>query len=291
MKTLGSKEEIDLIINNSTFKIEIETNTRFQEFYNFMNQFKQMNDQILLSIILPTFNEEKSIKHLLESLPNKEFIEIIVVDDCSTDNSITEVKKVDGKRKIKLLKHKKNQGYGRSIITGIKYASGDVLVTMDSDGQHCPDDILKVVKPIFQGSSYFTIGSRYLGSNRYKLPIRTRLGEAIIEKLLQLSFGQKIMNNQNGFRAFNRKLIPLFMNVKYHGFTFATETIILALINGIKIIECPIKVYERQHGSSKINFLKLILDLNSCFIRYCFGKFGKLIKNRFCSNKPSSLFF
>lgn len=280
MKTLSSEREIALTLKESPIKKRNKFNFRFQELYEYLNQFKYNNHQILLSIILPAYNEEQTIKQILESLPKDDSIEIIVIDDNSTDNSVIEVKKANNNRKIKLIKHKQNRGYGGAIITGIKQAKGVVIVTMDSDGQHCPQDLLKIVKPIFEGEADCTLGSRYLGRSYYNLPIKTRLGEAIIEKILQIGFGQKIMNNQNGFRAFNRQLVPFYVKAKYHGFTYATEMLIITLANRYKIKECPVKVYEREHGVSKINLIKLILNLLTCFVRYYFKKFKVNIKNR-----------
>ena len=280
MKTLSPEEEIDLTLKNPELKEILETDSRFQPLFDYIDQFKLKKDHILISIILPAYNEENSIKQVLENLPHDNSIEIIVIDDKSTDNSVREIKNVNGKTKLKLLRHQKNRGYGGAVITGIEHAKGDVIVTMDSDGQHCPEDIFRLVEPIFSGEADFTIGSRYLGSNYYDLPIKTRLGEAIIEKVLKLFFGQKIMNNQNGFRAFSKKLAPIFKNAKYQGFAYATETIILTLVNNNKIIECPVKVYDRKHGSSKIAMLELMLDLLSCFFRYNFGKIVKIFANR-----------
>ena len=280
MKTLSSEEEIGLTLKNPELKEILEMDFRFQPLYDYIHQFKLKKDHILISIILPEYNEENTIKQILESLPCDYYIEIIVIDDNSTDNSVREIKKVNDNRKINLIRHKKNRGYGGAVITGIAHAKGDVMVTMDSDGQHCPEDIFRLVKPIFNGEADFTIGSRYLGSNCYDLPIKTRLGEAIIEKVLKLFFGQKIMNNQNGFRGFSKKLAPIFKKAKYKGFAYATETIILTLFNKYKIVECPVKVYDRQHGSSKITILELMLDLLSCFFRYNFGKVVKIFAKR-----------
>ncbi len=284
MKTLSSEEEIDIILEDTGINKRFETPFRFQRLYDFLNQVKKKEDQILISIILPAYNEEKTIKQLLESLPNDNSIEIIVIDDNSTDNSAREIRKANNNRKIRFLKHKQNRGYGGAIVTGIKQAKGDVIVTMDSDGQHCPNDILKLVKPIFLGEADCTIGSRYLGSNYYDLPLKTRLGEAIIEKLLQIFFNQKVMNNQNGFRAFNRKLCSLLENAEFHGFAYATEMLLLILINGNRIQECPVKVYQREHGSSKISLVKLILNLYTCFARYVIGNLLNIIKQRLRNN-------
>jgi len=280
LKTLSSGKQAYYTLKRSFLKPYQEADFRFQELYDYINKFKQKENQILVSIILPAYNEENSIKQLLENLPNDKAIEIIVIDDNSTDNSVNEIQKVNNNREIKLLRHKKNKGYGGAVITGINYAKGEVIVTMDSDGQHSPQDIIRLIKPIFEGEADCTIGSRYLGSNYYNLPLKTRLGEAIIEKLLLVFFGQRIMNNQNGFRAFRRKLTPLLKKAKFFGFAYATEMIILTLIGGNKIKECPIKVYEREYGSSHINLVELGFNLLICFVKYYFQKIFiyKLIK-------------
>ncbi|MFW9988880.1 MAG: glycosyltransferase family 2 protein [Candidatus Odinarchaeota archaeon] len=268
MKTLNYKEKPLFTSKDSVVKKSKENNFRYQELYSYLNQFKNKEKHVLVSIILPAYNEEISIRQILENLPIDESIEIIVIDDNSTDNSVREIEIVKKKKQIQLLKHKKNIGYGGAVITGIIHAKGDVIVTMDTDGQHNPLDMLSLIKPVFEEKAELTISSRYLGKNYYKLPLKTRLGEAIIEKFLTVFFGKRIMNNQNGFRAFNNVLAPIFKKAKNQGFAFATETIILTLIEGYRIIECPGNVYDRKYGDSKIKTLNLLLDLLFCFLRY-----------------------
>ena len=252
----------------------------FSELYNYIYQFKSLDEEILMSIILPMYNEEHTIGKVLGNLPKGKLIEIIVVDDHSTDNSLEEINKVNGKNEIQVIKHKENRGYGAAIVTGIKNARGRVLVTMDSDGQHSPYDILAMIKPIFEGEADYTIGSRYLGSYFYKLPVATRLGEVLIEKLIQIFFGKKIMNNQNGFRAFNRKVISIFKDFKYEGYAFCTEQIIRATIRGFRIKECPIKVYDRKYGTSNIILTKLTKNLFACILQYILVKLNITIFKR-----------
>jgi len=252
----------------------------FSELYNYINQFKSPDEEILMSIILPMYNEEHTIGKVLGNLPKGKLIEIIVVDDHSTDNSLEEINKVNGKNEIQVIKHKENRGYGAAVVTGINNARGRVLVTMDSDGQHSPYDILAMIKPIFEGEADYTIGSRYLGSYFYKLPVATRLGEVLIEKLIQIFFGKKIMNNQNGFRAFNRKVISIFKDFKYEGYAFCTEQIIRATIRGFRIKECPIKVYDRKYGTSNIILTKLTKNLFACILQYILVKLNITIFKR-----------
>jgi glycosyltransferase involved in cell wall biosynthesis len=214
------------------------------------------------------YNEEHTIGKVLENLPQGNSIQIIVVDDNSIDNSLQEIEMVNENNEIEVIHHKINKGYGASILSGIERARGKVMVTMDSDGQHSPYDLLTMIKPIFDNEADYTIGSRYLGSYFYKLPVSTRLGEVLIEKLIQIFFGKKIMNNQNGFRAFNRKIIPIFKEVKYEGYAFCTEQIIKATLKGFRIKECPIKVYDRKFGASNIILTKLAVNLFSCILQY-----------------------
>jgi glycosyltransferase involved in cell wall biosynthesis len=226
------------------------------------------------------YNEEYTIGNVLRNLPRGKLIEIIVVDDHSTDNSLEEIKKVKDNNDIIVLKHKINKGYGAAIVTGINYSHGKVIVTMDSDGQHNPHDIFTMIKPILDDEADYTIGSRYLGSYFYKLPVSTRLGEVLIEKLIQIFFGKRIMNNQNGFRAFNRSIIPIFRDFQYKGYAFCTEQIIRATIKGYRIKECPIRVYDRKFGSSNIILTKLATNLFSCILQYLLVKLNITIFKR-----------
>ncbi|TFG23332.1 MAG: glycosyltransferase family 2 protein [Promethearchaeota archaeon] len=245
---------------------------KHQELHDFLKHYKDAGDEILLSIIIPVYNEEKTIRNIILNLPKDDSIEIIVIDDHSTDDSIREIGKIPNSHNLKLIKHKNNKGYGGAIITGMKYARGKVIVTMDSDGQHSPDDILRLIKPIFEDHVDNSIGSRYLGTCYYKLPLSTRFGEVLIEKLVHIWFGIKIVNNQNGFRAYDRKMLHIFDNIRFLGYAFCTEQIVKAKLNGYRIKEYPIKVYNREHGSSKIVLWKLALDIFSCLLIYWYKK-------------------
>ena len=229
---------------------------------------KWSTEKYLISIIIPVYNEENTIFDLLMNLPVHDKIEVIVIDDYSNDNTILEIEKAFSYRKIKLYKHKKNEGYGKAILTGIKRSHGKVILTMDSDGQHLPEDIYGLVKPILDGHAEYTIGSRYLGSFHYQLPISTRLGELLVELLLLILFNQRVKNNQGGFRAFNRDLMHIFDNIQYQSYAFTTELIIRAALYSYRIKECPIKLMDRVHGKSRIKLKKLAINIIFCFLRY-----------------------
>jgi glycosyltransferase involved in cell wall biosynthesis len=267
LKTLSQKHNN----HQNLGKNEIKTNHRdlgFKELNNYIDKFSTSTDSVLISIILPVYNEENTIGTILQNLPNHPSVEIIVIDDHSTDTSLKEIEKVRKNRKIKVLHHKFNRGYGATIMTGFKNATGRIVVTMDSDGQHSPDDLYHLIKPILGGTSDFTIGSRYLGSYHYRLPFSTRFGELFTEKLLRIVFGVNILNNQNGFRAFKSEIIPIFNDMRYFGYAFCIEQILIATSFGYHIKEVPIKVYDREFGSSKIVLWKLAFDILSSVLIY-----------------------
>ena len=271
MKLFNSISVYRAYLNNNIVKTPTYVSD-YQELYEYLRKFKNNNETVLISIILPLYNEENTIRSIIENLPSNNLVEIIIIDDDSSDNSLNEIKKVKNHKNFRIIRHKENRGYGNAIITGIGYASGKVIVSMDTDGQHSPDDIYNLIKPIFDGNADYTIGSRYLGTYYYHLPIPTRLGEVLIEKLIQLLFGIRIMNNQNGFRAFKKELVPLFSKAKFLGYAFCTEQILQARLSKYRIIERPIKVYNREYGSSKIILRKLTLNIFSCLLIYYLKK-------------------
>jgi len=266
-------------LNKNPIKPPI-TASVYQELYSYLKSLKKKEKSVLLSIILPMYNEENTIRSILEKLPKNELIEIIIIDDFSSDDSLNEIKKVKHHNEFKIIRHLENRGYGNAILTGMQYAIGDVIVSMDTDGQHSPDDIFALIKPIFDGKADYTIGSRYLGSYHYHLPLSTRLGEILVEKFFQVFFGIKIMNNQNGFRAFNKELIPTFSKAKFLGYAFCTEQILQAKLSEYRILECPIKVYDREYGYSKINLRRLTLNIFACLLINYIIKFKLNLKKK-----------
>ena len=244
------------------------TTISYDKMYNHLEEVNIDKQEYIISIIIPVYNEENTIRSILKRLPKNKFIEIIVVDDCSVDGSVSEIKRILKNNNIKLIKHKRNKGYGKAILTGIKYSKGNIIVTMDSDGQHQPEDIYTLIKPILDGEIDLSIGSRYLGSYHYELPISTRLGELLVEKLIEIIFGVKIVNNQGGFRAFDRKILHIFEGIQYINYAFTTELIIRAALYGYRIKEYPIKLLDRKHGSSRIILNKLAINIFSLFFQY-----------------------
>lgn len=232
-----------------------------------------------ISIVIPLFNEEKTIQKVIKQIPNHHTYEIIIVDDGSSDKSVENIKKVnrDG---LRIISHPKNKGYGAALLTGFKYATGDIVVTLDSDGQHDPKEIPTLLSPIKNKKADVVIGSRYKGDCLYDLPLYTRTGERFIKVMLRLLFGLRIGNNQSGFRAFNRKALKLFDNMKYEKMGLSTEILFKSGFHNLNIIEVPIKVYPRRYGHSYVNLLNIVRAVFGCIVSYSIKKMLKKFYKR-----------
>lgn len=232
----------------------------------------------LISVVIPLYNEAKTIHHILKNIPNHGNYEIILINDGSTDNSLEEVKKIN-RKDLKIINHKKNRGYGASIQTGFKYAKGDIILTLDSDGQHDPREISKLIKPIIKNEADIIIGSRYLGSCYYFIPFYTRAGEFIINLILRALFGLNIGNNQSGFRAFKRNTLQHFKKMRNKGMGFTTEILFKSGLNKMRVKEVPIRVFPRKFGFSYVKLFKILLSILSCFFNYIIKKLFRLKEN------------
>ena len=232
---------------------------------------KETASRRLVSIIIPLFNEEKSIKNVINRIDNRFLTEIIVVDDGSSDNSVKKVQEIKNQN-VKIIRHKTNKGYGAAILTGIKHATGDVIITIDSDGQHNPEEIPNLINPILCNQADIVIGSRNLGTSNYRIPLHTRIGEILINRSLSCLFGQKIKNNQSGYRAFSKKTLEIFKNTIFSKFAFCTETLFKAASKNFTIKEIPIELNERKYGVSYVKILEIFKSIGSCIFLYFLKK-------------------
>lgn len=240
---------------------------------NKFNKKEILKNAIKLSVIIPLYNEENTIKNVIQKIPKYDNLEIIVVDDGSTDSSIEKVKDLKEKdQRISICKHKQNIGYGQAILTGFKKAKGDIVVTLDSDGQHAPKDIFKLIKPIIENEADVVIGSRYLGDCYYMVPFYTQMGEILIKLVLWFLFGINVGNNQSGFRAFRKEVLPYFHDLRNRGMGLTTEILFQSGLKNMRVKEVPIKVFPRIYGFSYVNLFKIIRSIFSCFIFYFIKK-------------------
>ncbi len=198
-----------------------------------------------ITVILPAFNEEVSIGSIV-LLTRRYADRVIVVDDGSSDRTAEIAKKVGAE----VIVHETNKGKGVALKTGFEAAEGsDIIVTMDSDGQHNPSDIPKLVAPILDGIADIVNGSRYLNGQDRATPLYRRAGQTILDSLTCVNSGLKITDSQSGFRAFAGYTKDLF---RFRSNGMAIESEMLADVGkaGLRIKEVEIGVRYDVDGST-----------------------------------------
>jgi glycosyltransferase involved in cell wall biosynthesis len=198
-------------------------------------------------IVIPAYNEEKKIAHVIRDLRSHNYSDIIVVDDGSTDKTFGIAKK----EKAIVIHHLMNMGYGGASITGMEYAfrhGADIAVAFDADGQHDVSDIDKVIRPIIKREADIVIGSRT--SNINNMPWVRRIGNKGLTFLTLLMFGVRTVDSQSGFRAIYKDAWHK-MHLKSNGFEYASEMIKEIGRNNIKFKEVPIHVIYSEYSMSK----------------------------------------
>ncbi|WP_440946587.1 glycosyltransferase family 2 protein [Methanosarcina sp. T3] len=176
-----------------------------------------------ITVILPAYNEEVSIGSIV-LLTRLYTDNVIVVDDGSTDRTA----EVAWKAGAKVVAHKTNRGKAEALKTGFTAASNlgaDIIVTMDSDGQHNPADIPKLVAPIINGNAELVNGSRYLNPSEKNAPLYRLVGQTMQDTTAKMNFDLKITDAQSGFRAFAASTKDIF---RFNGKKTAIENEMLA---------------------------------------------------------------
>lgn len=211
----------------------------------------------MISIVIPVFNEEKNISELLDKIQNNlsSNDQIIVVDDCSTDNTVDIVKTFP----CELIKHENNIGKGQALINGISKAKGDIIFFIDGDGQDDPSEISKLVEKLNEGYD-FVIGSRFIPDKNQEKKKRydqnalspvNFVGNKTLTFLINKLFDLNIYDTQSGFKCFRSdKLRSLKLESKKY--EIETEIVIKSKKQNLRIAEVPVYRYERKHGTSSL---------------------------------------
>lgn len=227
---------------------------------NFQNKAKE------ITVIIPVLNEAKNLDTLLPRMPESimgHYIGVIIVDDGSEDETLEVVKKHD----YSAISNFFNRGGGAALRLGYDIATAagaKIIVTMDGDGQHMPEEIEQLVTPVLKDESDIVIGSRILGQREKDSSLRW-IGIHVFSWMINFLASTKISDCSNGFRAFRVDSLKKVMLT--HDQFHTAELIIEAARKKLRISEVPITVLRRHKGESKkgrnllygTNFLKSIL--------------------------------
>jgi glycosyltransferase involved in cell wall biosynthesis len=201
-----------------------------------------------LSIVMPCLNEAENLEALLPQLIFLQpTAEILVIDDGSTDTS----KAICEQHGVKVISHPHSLGNGASIKTGARNATGEVIVFMDSDGQHNPEDIQRLLYKLNEGYD-MVVGARQSDTHASK---KRQFGNAVFNKLASFMTGQKIEDLTSGFRAVRAKHFRKFLYLLPNGFSYPTTSTMAFFRSALPVAYIPIKAGKRE-GKSKIKLLK-----------------------------------
>jgi len=214
-----------------------------------------------ISVVIPAFNEAKTIGRVVEEVKGK-VSQVIVVDDGSTDQT-AELAKRSG---ATVINHFLNRGQGAALQTGINFAlsqGADIIVTFDADGQLEPGEINQVVEPLLLGNVDVVLGSRFLGKEN-KIPWSKRMILKLAIWVTRLYTGLKLTDTHNGFRAFSRQAAEK-IEIRQDGMAHASEIVEQIRKNKFNFKEVSMTMryteYSMQKGQKLSNSFRIIWDL------------------------------
>lgn len=219
---------------------------------------KQQLQETRVAVVVPAYNESGNIKKVVNEIKALPFnITVVVVNDCSTDDTYVQAEKEN----VTVLNLPFNLGIGGAVQTGIQFAQDndfDIAVQVDGDGQHDVAFLKNLIEPIINNEYDFVIGSRfippYLG---YQSSFVRRIGINFFAVLLSLITDYKITDPTSGFRAMNKNVIKLFAE-NYPTDYPEPEAIVLAGQHKIRLLEVPVQMRKRNAGASSIRYLKTL---------------------------------
>ncbi len=213
-----------------------------------------------LSIVVPVYNEARTIHQILDLLRELELVnnigkEIILVDDCSTDDSAAVIRAYAQRHPglgLRLLAHAVNQGKGAALHTGIREATGDYVIVQDADLEYDPEEFNLLIKPIVKGFADVVFGSRFLGGNPHRILFFWHsLGNKLLTFLSNVTTDLNLTDMETCYKLFRRDIIQ-GLDLREKRFGFEPEvTAKVARLHGIRVYEVGISYYGRTYAEGK----------------------------------------
>lgn len=205
-------------------------------------------DKVL--VVIPAYNEAENIEKVLKEIKRDiDYADILVINDCSTDNT----KEIVEKNGVKCITNIMNMRYARAVQVGFKYARDndyDYVIQMDADGQHIASEAEKLYKEMKKSEVDIVIGSRYLVDTGYPCPFFRRVGTKLFSKLIKLFCRKRIADPLSGFQCLNKKVFSYYAKCGNYPEYPDANLVIEMLLNGYKIKEVPVKMRLRETGVS-----------------------------------------
>ena len=226
-----------------------------------------------ISIVIPCYNESKTINTVYEKVSNFKNLEkeIIIIDDCSTDDSRKIIEKIaESDPNVKVIFKDQNQGKGSALKEGFKLAEGDLVIIQDADMEYDPSDYDKLLKPFFETDADVVYGSRFIGGEYVRLHFFWHyLANKILTILTNIITNLNMTDMETGYKVFKTSVLKT-LKLKENSFGIEPELTIKLAKKGFTFYEVPISYKGRSYqDGKKITFKDAIIAV-FCIIKYRF---------------------
>lgn len=223
-----------------------------------------------LSVVVPVYNEEKTIAEILRRVQKVGLAdEIIVVDDGSSDGTAAIIKKLSSDKGIKFIAHPKNLGKGAAVRTGIEAATGEMILVQDADLEYYPEDYPALIKPIENGSADAVYGSRFMGGPRRTTMFWHMVANKMLTFLTNILYNNILTDMETGYKLFRREILQ-DIKIRSNSFDFEPEITAKLLKRRARIFEVPITFNPRDYSEGKKIGLKDAFQALWALIKYRF---------------------
>ena len=202
---------------------------------------------------MPAYNEKNTIKEIIRQVRNVELPdgmdrEIIIVDDASNDGT-ADIIKMESDSIVRVFTHKKNQGKGAAIRTGLQHANGDLIIIQDTDLEYDPSDYQRLLAPILKKKAQVVYGSRFTGERR-NMMFWHFLGNRLLSLTTNILYNTTLSDMETGYKLFTKESLE-GIDIKSNHFNFEPEITAKILRRKIRIYEVPISYSGREFAEGK----------------------------------------
>lgn len=230
-------------------------------------------DDIRLSVVMPAYNEERTLRDIVARvLARPEPAELVIVDDCSTDGTRGVMRELAaGDSRIRLVFHERNQGKGAALHSGFAAVTGNVVLVQDADLEYDPDDYPRLLSPLQKGVADAVFGNRFGGEEARVLFFWHSLGNRGLTLLSNMFTNLNLSDMEVCYKLFRREILDS-ISLREKRFGFEPEVTAKVARLGVRIYEVPISYYGRTYAEGKKIGMKDAIRAFWVILKYAFVK-------------------